>query len=89
MYSLEALQAINDWQISSTPSRTRRLKEVANQLPEGARSCYCMCFRQLDLATMIARADADIAAAERKMDQTGANSPLDQHGATKRKAARA
>lgn len=42
-----------------------------------------------ELAALIARTDADIAVAERKMDATGAITPLDGRGATRRKGTRA
>lgn len=48
-FSIELLQAINDWQIDSTSKRAQALKNVAYNLPERYRSASQLCFRRISL----------------------------------------
>lgn len=47
--NLELLQAINNWQISSTEKRGNLLKELCRDLPEKYTQCHCRCYRQVIL----------------------------------------
>jgi hypothetical protein len=53
MYSLEFLQAINDWQrggdAKQKARRSKRLKELAEQIDMKFRSCDAVCYRQIAL----------------------------------------
>ena len=51
MFTLELLQAINDWQISANPRRAERLKSLAADLPPRLRETPLCCFRQISLST--------------------------------------
>lgn len=48
-FSLKLLQAISDWQRSSTPARANKLKAECASLPIEFRSCKLVCFRQVAL----------------------------------------
>ncbi|NCJ10790.1 hypothetical protein GW643_10345 [Serratia marcescens] len=48
-FSLKLLQAINDWQIKTTTSRGKRLKELSAKLPKEFRECKHVCYRKLEL----------------------------------------
>lgn len=48
-FTSELLQAINDWQKSSTDKRGQRLKKLAAALPDDFRTCGLCCFRQIAL----------------------------------------
>lgn len=49
MFALELLQAINDWQKSSSDKRGNTLKNLAADLPSHFRTCGLCCFRQIAL----------------------------------------
>ncbi len=48
-FTLELLQAINDWQISSNSKRGKKLKGLALHLPQKYKQCNSVCYRKLDL----------------------------------------
>lgn len=49
MFTLELLQAINDWQKSSGDKRGKALRNLAADLPPHFRTCGLCCFRQIAL----------------------------------------
>ncbi|MBR7617726.1 MULTISPECIES: hypothetical protein [Citrobacter] len=48
-FTLELLQAINDWQINSTYKRGQELKILSNNLPEKFRTVHTPCYRKINL----------------------------------------
>ncbi|MEQ8694466.1 MAG: hypothetical protein RIC85_03960 [Gammaproteobacteria bacterium] len=49
LFALALLQAINDWQKSSSPKRGTTLKRLATSLPAKFQTCHLCCFRQIAL----------------------------------------
>lgn len=48
-FDLKLLQAINDWQIKSNPTRGEKLKELTVNLPSNFKECNEACFRKIEL----------------------------------------
>lgn len=48
-FPLSLLQAVSDWQCSSTERRSQALKAACADLPEEYRTCLLVCYRQLAL----------------------------------------
>lgn len=48
-FNLKLLQAINDWQITTTTKRGKKLKNLSANLPKEFRECERVCYRKLEL----------------------------------------